>query len=73
VDKQYRSPGLGTIILSKGIEAFVNDYKKTVTITGFVEESNIASQKSFEKLKFKKEGASEYPASYKYKMFYAGN
>lgn len=73
VDKQYRNRGLGTIILSKGIETFTGEYKKTIIITGYVKESNIASQKSFEKLKFTKETAKEYPTSYKYKMFYAGN
>ncbi|TMI64954.1 MAG: UDP-2,4-diacetamido-2,4,6-trideoxy-beta-L-altropyranose hydrolase [Bacteroidetes bacterium] len=73
VDKNYRNVGLGTTILSKGITAFTDDYKKVISITGFVKEANIASQKSFEKLKFKKEAAKEYAASYKYIMQYDGH
>jgi RimJ/RimL family protein N-acetyltransferase len=73
IDGKYRSRGLGTVVLSKGIEAFVVDCKKKVAIAGFVKLSNMASQKSFDKLSFKKEVAAEFPASYKYTMFYEGN
>jgi len=73
MDKQYRSKGLGTAILSKGIGSFVNDHNKAIAITGFVKHDNIASQKAFEKLNFKKYEAPEYAGSYKYIMHYDGN
>lgn len=66
VDSTNRNTGLGTIVLSKGIAAFINDIDKPVAISGFVKETNIASQKSFERLQFKKEMAAEYPGSFKY-------
>lgn len=68
--KNIRSKGLGTTILSKGIESFVNDYKKPVKITGYVKQNNIASQRSFEKLAFIKEETETYPDSFKYTMIY---
>jgi UDP-2,4-diacetamido-2,4,6-trideoxy-beta-L-altropyranose hydrolase len=67
-DKSIRSKGLGTAILAAGIEKFIKDYKKAVTITGFVKNSNIASKNSFERLAFKKAVSSEYPDSLKYQM-----
>jgi UDP-2,4-diacetamido-2,4,6-trideoxy-beta-L-altropyranose hydrolase len=73
VDKNYRNRGLGTTILSKGIEAFIKDFNKKIDITGYVKFSNIASQRSFEKLNFEKQEAVEYDASYKYVMHYDGN
>lgn len=73
IDSNYRSKGLGTTILSKGLEAFTNDFGRPVLITGYVKHSNIASQRSFEKLKFTKTEATEYEASYKYTMQYDGN
>jgi UDP-2,4-diacetamido-2,4,6-trideoxy-beta-L-altropyranose hydrolase len=68
---ELRSKGLGTAILSIGITQFVSDYKKNVNIIGFVKKSNIASQKSFEKLKFIKEESTENLDSYKYTLEYA--
>ena len=69
---EYRSKGLGTAILSKGIQAFSNDYKSKIEIIGFVKFSNIASQRSFERLRFYRQEAREYDASYKYTMYYEG-
>ncbi len=68
VDKVYRNKGLGSTILSKGIEAFLTDFKNNIEIIGFVKVSNIASQRSFEKLNFNKKEAHEHEASYKYVM-----
>jgi len=65
-----RAKGLGTTIIGKGIEAFVNDYRQHVHIIGYVKKANIASQRSFERLAFKKEEATIYPDSYKYTMNY---
>jgi UDP-2,4-diacetamido-2,4,6-trideoxy-beta-L-altropyranose hydrolase len=65
-----RSKGLGTTILAKGIEAFISDYQKPVDIVGYVKKTNIPSQRSFERLAFKKEEATVYPDSYKYTMNY---
>lgn len=73
LDKSFRNTGMGTTVLSKGIEAFTRDINAPLTITGFVKFSNIASQRSFEKLKFVKEEAKEYVASFKYTMRYEGN
>jgi UDP-2,4-diacetamido-2,4,6-trideoxy-beta-L-altropyranose hydrolase len=68
--KSIRSKGLGTSILSKGVEAFVKDYGGPVTITGYVKKTNIPSQRSFERLAFAREEATVYPDSYKYTMNY---
>jgi RimJ/RimL family protein N-acetyltransferase len=65
---QIRSKGLGTTILSKGVDAFTKDYSKAIQIIGFVKKTNIPSQRSFERLAFEKEEATEYPDSYKYTM-----
>lgn len=70
IDKNYRNKGLGTILLAKGIKSFVNDYKNKIEIVGYVKFSNIASQRSFEKLNFNKEHAGEYEDTYKYTMQY---
>ena len=69
-DKTIRNKGLGTAILSKGIEIFVRDFQKSVMIIGYVKDSNVASQRSFERLAFKKERSTEYPNSFKYSMYY---
>jgi len=69
-DKSIRDQGLGTYVLSKGVEKFISDYKKPVKIIGYVKNSNIASQKSFEKLSFTKEASKEKPDSVKYTMYY---
>lgn len=73
IDSNYRSKGLGATILSKGLEAFTGEAGRPVMITGYVKHSNIASQRSFEKLKFTRTEATEYEASYKYSMQYDGN
>jgi UDP-2,4-diacetamido-2,4,6-trideoxy-beta-L-altropyranose hydrolase len=65
-----RSRGLGTTILAKGIEAFTAEYKEYLPIVGYVKKTNIASQRSFERLAFKKEETTNYPDSYKYTMNY---
>ena len=69
-DENIRNRGLGTLILSKGIESFVGDYKKTINIVGHVKESNFASRRSFEKLAFKKTRSTQHPDSFKYTMYY---
>ncbi|WP_276504466.1 UDP-2,4-diacetamido-2,4,6-trideoxy-beta-L-altropyranose hydrolase [Terrimonas pollutisoli] len=73
IDKDYRNKGLGTTILSKGIEAFIKDFNTAIDIIGYVKFSNVASQRSFEKLNFEKQEAIEYDTSYKYVMHYDGN
>lgn len=73
VDKEFRRKGIGTTILSKGVEAFTNEFSKRIAIVGFVKFSNIASQRSFEKLRFQKEEANEYESSFKYTMQYEGH
>lgn len=73
VDKNYRNKGLATSILSKGIEAFINEFRNKIEIVGYVKFTNIASQRSFEKLNFYKKEAQEYDASYKYILQYDRN
>jgi UDP-2,4-diacetamido-2,4,6-trideoxy-beta-L-altropyranose hydrolase len=69
-DPSIRNKGLGTYVLSKGIEKFIEDYRRNIQIVGYVKNSNMASQRSFEKLSFKKEISKEKPASLKYTMHY---
>ena len=69
-DESIRNKGLGTTILSKGIEKFVEDYRKDVRIVGYVKESNFASCRSFEKLAFNRTRTDDYPDSFKYIMHY---
>jgi UDP-2,4-diacetamido-2,4,6-trideoxy-beta-L-altropyranose hydrolase len=71
-DQTIRNRGLGTYVLSKGIEKFIADHSKSIEIVGYVKSSNIASQRSFEKLSFKREMSEEKPASLKYTMHYGG-
>ena len=68
VDKSARNKGLGTWIIGKGIEQFISDNRKPVRIIGYVKNSNIASQRSFERLAFKKEQSKEVSDSVKYTM-----
>jgi UDP-2,4-diacetamido-2,4,6-trideoxy-beta-L-altropyranose hydrolase len=70
VDHRQRSNGMGCIILSKGIDQFLSEYKSEVKIVGNVKKSNIASQKSFEKLAFEKEESTGFADSIKYIMCY---
>jgi len=67
-DKSIRNQGLGTAILSEGIEQFIQDVQKPVHITAYVKSTNIASQRSFERLAFQKKESTEYPNSFKYIM-----
>jgi UDP-2,4-diacetamido-2,4,6-trideoxy-beta-L-altropyranose hydrolase len=69
-DEKVRNKGLGTAILSKGIEKFVDDYRNPVQIVGYVKNSNRPSQHSFEKLAFTKTKSTKYPDSFKYTMYY---
>jgi RimJ/RimL family protein N-acetyltransferase len=64
----YRSNGMGTWILSKGIGRLVSDRSSLREIKGFVKKDNIASQRSFEKMAFTRSESAEYPDSYKYIM-----
>jgi RimJ/RimL family protein N-acetyltransferase len=70
VDSSIRNRGMGITILAKGIETFVSDVRRPLSIIGYVKQSNIASQKSFEKLAFRKEQTSNYPGSLRYIMNY---
>lgn len=70
VGDSIRSKGLGTSILAKGIEVLLKEVPKPLKIVGYVKKSNIASQRSFEKLSFLKEDTNDYPDSYKYTMIY---
>jgi UDP-2,4-diacetamido-2,4,6-trideoxy-beta-L-altropyranose hydrolase len=69
-DEKIRNKGLGTAILSKGIEKFVSDYRRPIHIVGYVKNSNYPSQHSFEKLAFVKTKSTKYPDSFKYTMYY---
>lgn len=69
-DKSIRSKGFGTSILGMGIRRFVEDYRKPVRITGFVKNSNPASQRSFERLAFAGEPSDANEDSIKYTMYY---
>ena len=70
VDPNVRSEGMGTTVLSNGLEAFTGEFRKPVRIIGFVKGDNIASQRSFEHLAFDKQPSSEHPGSFKYIMHY---
>jgi len=70
VDEKMRNKGLGTSVLSLGIERFVRDFQKQVRITGYVKKINLSSCHSFEKLAFAKTISTEHPDSYKYTMRY---
>lgn len=70
IDQKNRNKGLGTSVLSLGIERFISDFQKPVKIIGYVKSSNIPSQSSFEKLAFRKEISTEYSDSFKYIMHY---
>lgn len=63
-----RGKSLGVWILAEGIRYLTQENSAIRTVVGFVKETNIASCKSFEKLRFKKQAATEYPASFKYYM-----
>jgi UDP-2,4-diacetamido-2,4,6-trideoxy-beta-L-altropyranose hydrolase len=69
-DEKSRNKGLGTAILSKGIEKFVNDYRNPIQIVGYVKNSNYPSQHSFDKLAFVKTKSTKYSDSFKYTMYY---
>lgn len=69
-DKDVRNNGMGVAILTKGIEVFTREYNQPVNIIGSVKNSNIASQRSFEKLAFEKQNNDEFPDSVKYIMRY---
>ncbi|TCJ14176.1 UDP-2,4-diacetamido-2,4,6-trideoxy-beta-L-altropyranose hydrolase [Flaviaesturariibacter flavus] len=65
-----RSRGLGAALLAAGIGALINDYRRPLRVVGFVKKSNIASQRSFERLAFVKEDTEQYPDSIKYTLNY---
>jgi hypothetical protein len=70
LDGKMRNKGLGTTVLSLGIEKFIQDLQRPVNITGYVKNANIPSQHSFEKLAFVKMVSTEYADSFKYTMHY---
>lgn len=70
IGNSKRGRGFGTTVLSKGIETFIKECHQPVSIIGYVKKSNIASQRSFERLSFEKTNAAEFPESYKYTMKY---
>jgi UDP-2,4-diacetamido-2,4,6-trideoxy-beta-L-altropyranose hydrolase len=72
IGSEFRGKSLGVWILAEGIKKLTEEYKEVGTIAGFVKQENIASCRSFEKLRFKKEIAKEYPSSFKYTMEYNG-
>jgi RimJ/RimL family protein N-acetyltransferase len=69
-DESIRNKGLGTSILSRGLEEFVCEFGKSINIIGHVKSSNLFSQSSFERLAFVKSVSTEYPDSFKYTMHY---
>ncbi|HOF06727.1 MAG TPA: GNAT family N-acetyltransferase, partial [Bacteroidales bacterium] len=68
VDYKYRGMGLGTIFLSIAIEKILKERNGIKSITGFVQQQNKASVKSFQKLCFAQFEADAfiYPNSYKF-------
>ena len=70
LDAKMRNKGLGTTVLSLGIEKFIQDLQRPVNIIGYVKNANIPSQHSFEKLAFVKMISTEYADSFKYTMHY---
>lgn len=70
VSKKIRREGLGTAILAKGIAQLLQDAGEPLTIIGHVKKENIASQRSFEKLAFRKSESTSFPDSFTYTMNY---
>lgn len=68
-----RNKGLGPVILALGIKQLMKVVKDCNEIVGFVKNTNIASQKAFERFSFIKTNAVEYPDSVKYTLFYGNN
>ncbi len=68
IGEEQRGKSLGTWILAEGIRQLKQKVSTVKTVVGYVKETNIASCKSFEKLRFHKEKAGQYPASFKYSM-----
>lgn len=73
LDKQYRNKGLASMVVSSGIKKFVEDFDKPVSIFAHVKFSNIASQRAFEKMKFKKQPAADLQETYTYSMVHHAN
>lgn len=67
ISSSLRGKSLGTWILAEGIRNVKRNFKVR-TIVGYVKEENVASCKSFEKLKFVRENATQFPSSFKYVM-----
>jgi UDP-2,4-diacetamido-2,4,6-trideoxy-beta-L-altropyranose hydrolase len=72
IGNEFRGKSLGVWILAEGIKKLIYEYKVVRSVSGFVKQENIASCRSFEKLRFNKEIAKEYPSSFKYTMEYNG-
>lgn len=72
-DKLYRNNGMGVWILSRGIKELMRDACGIKIIKGHVKKTNIASQRSFEKMAFHKTDSTDHPDSYTYTMHIYGN
>lgn len=68
VASSFRDKGMGAWILSKGIGQLLQDAPSVCKVIGHVKKINIASQRSFEKLRFKKEESTQYADSFTYTM-----
>lgn len=73
ISEQFRGRGFGAMVLAKGIESFIQAYRKPIVIVGYVKDTNISSQRSFEKFRFIKELARQHTSSYKYTITYEGD
>jgi UDP-2,4-diacetamido-2,4,6-trideoxy-beta-L-altropyranose hydrolase len=68
VASSFRDKGMGSWILSKGIGQLLRDAPSVCKVIGHVKKINIASQRSFEKLRFKKMESTQYANSFTYTM-----
>jgi L-amino acid N-acyltransferase YncA len=69
IDAAYRSKGLGTWVLQRGIEQFRKDHTHPVSILGYVKASNEKSNAIFRNMGFTQVPTEEkYKEAFKYKL-----
>jgi len=67
IDKNWRGKGLGSLILTKGMQK-LKELQNVKKIVGYVQNFNIASTKAFERAGFRKIVALKYPDSSKFEL-----
>ncbi|MBL7784605.1 MAG: GNAT family N-acetyltransferase [Chitinophagales bacterium] len=70
IGEAHRGKGYGRFILGEGILFFVQKWQKTITIVGFVKNSNKASQRLFLQLGFVAMSTTDYPDSIRFEKLY---